>query len=213
MAENQNNAQQPDPRWPGRTAEEAAVLESIARSAGRKWAEENVDVILAQAQAAADAAWSPGLKKAVRRILAALAVVIAAAVIILWFVTDDPSAELTRMNVGRVKPRMTLEEVTLILGPPGDHRMGNTQPDPNDYGFNYPISFHPSEDVIDSWKIPRSQNPKRVVWRTDSADLTVLFNYSGQAYTWTYMPMWIPNETAWDKLSRNVKRHWQRLFR
>jgi hypothetical protein len=210
--ENQSNVQHPDPRWPGRTAEEAAVLESIARSAGRKWAEENVDVILAQAQAAADAAWSPGLKKAVRRILVGIAVVIVAAGLILWYVNDDPSARVRMANFARIKPRMNLEEVSLVLGPPGDHRTAkNTINDSqNANRIDLPVIVpgnHPTQDVVENfWPIPRSINPTQIDWLTDRADVHVWFNDSGQAYQWVYVPMRI--ETIWDK----VKRQWQRWF-
>jgi hypothetical protein len=207
--------QHPDPRWPGRTAEEAAVLESIAHSAGRKWAEANVELILAQAQAAADAAWSPGLKKAVRRILVALAVVIAAAVIILWFVTDDPSAELIRENFDRIRLGMSLEEITRLLGPPGDYRtVTNTQNDSSNFERRDRVrAFSWAHDWSGNWsKIRISHNPTQVVWRSDNADVSIGINDSGQAQEGVYVPMRIPNDTNWDKFVRKVKRQWQRWF-
>jgi hypothetical protein len=206
-------AQQPDPRWPGLTAKEAAVLESTTRSRGRKWVEGNVDLILAQSQAAADAAWSPGLKKAVRRILVALAVVMVAAVVILWFADDDSSAAARMANFARIKPGMNLEEVTLILGPPGDHRtVKNTIDDSlNRNRVDRPINVRIGRWTVDQNESYRrlffgSKNPTRVHWLTDRADVHVWFNGTDQAYEGVYVPMRI--ETIWDK----VKRQWQRWF-
>ena len=140
--------------------------------------------------------------------LAALAVVVAAGMVILWFVIVDPSAELTRPNVTRMKAGMTLPDLTLLLGPPGDHRTANTEPDPNSYGLEYPRSFPPGQTSA----VPRSDSPKLVVWRTDGADLHVWLNDSGQAYRWEYSPMWIRNESPGDRLVRETKRRWHRWF-
>jgi hypothetical protein len=205
-------AREPDVRWPGRTAEEAAILESIARSAGRKWVEENVDLVLAQARAAADAAWSPGVKKAVRRTLVALAVVTVAAVGILWFADNDSSAGARMANFARIKPGMHLEEVTLILGPIGDHRTVKNTIDDSlnlnrvDRPTAIPSGRHLTVDEIESYGgIPR-KNPTRVDWLTDRAEVHVWFNDTDQAIEWVYRPMRI--ETSWDK----IKGQWQRWF-
>jgi hypothetical protein len=191
----ENAAQQPDPRWPGRTAEEAAVLESIARSAGRKWAEGNVDLILAQAQAAADAAWIPWLKKVWRGVLV-LAVVISAAVVILWYlstespISEPPIGRPSAANFGRLKEGMTLEEVTNILGPPGDYRTANTTWEDALGRFQgFPAHRFPS----------MTRNTKSVVWYTDHGNVQVYFISSGRTAMGIYEPMRIRNDTTSSK--------------
>jgi hypothetical protein len=120
--------------------------------------------------------------------LAALAVVGAAGVVVLW-----PRADrITEANLERIKEGMSRAEVDAILGgPPGDYRTGPTEP-----GRRTVFTLGPP--------------PER--WLADAGVAYVSFDDAGRVQDLHFSPNEPADIGPFDKLIWRLQRQWHRWF-
>jgi hypothetical protein len=109
--------------------------------------------------------------------LALLAVVLAVGFFVWW--PPDPPRPVTALQrdaAERIKEGMTLAEVIGILGPPGDYRTMETRP-----AFELGVTRIGPED-------PDFLYISTVDWRTDTADVIVVFDSAGRTRSGSYIP-------------------------
>jgi hypothetical protein len=134
--------------------------------------------------------------------LAVVAVMYLLPPLFLWWNTDpEPGANITRANFRRIKPGMTLAEVSAILGPPGDHTTMETESDKSD-----PTQWD-DNFVADDVQIART-----LIWSTDSASVAVGFDQSDKVSAGIYFAERPSTESIFIQLRKRFQRFWNRRF-
>src|SRR5262249_35700545 len=112
-----------------------------------------------------------------------------------------PVTSIPRATFSRIETGMTLAEVTLILGPPGNYSTMETEPTPFDPG-----------EVIGTAGIKISQN---LWWGSDSGSVFVSFDNSGRVMTGAFCPTRPSIESSSSRFFKRVlylKYLWQQWF-
>jgi hypothetical protein len=101
--------------------------------------------------------------------MAGLAVIAMAGAIALWW-QPGADSKINRENFFQLRDAMALEEVTAILGSPGDYRSGQTESCDRRDAFGYTVETGIGNRIESS--------DRCVVWDTDSAHVIVSFDGS-----------------------------------
>jgi hypothetical protein len=142
-------------------------------------------------------------------VLAALAVLVAAGVVVLW-----PRADrITEENCGRIHEGMTPTEVEAILGPPGDYRSGPTKhplmhATQTEKGQTMPISFL----YLDEIEAPKIQGETTQKWLSDHGDVHVYYDSTGFVRGRTFWSAQPKPQGLLDNLLWRAQRQWHRWF-
>jgi hypothetical protein len=133
--------------------------------------------------------------------LAGLAAVVAAGVVVLW-PPKDPASRITQENFERIKPGMTMAEVTAMLGPPGDYKTPL---------FPSRVSYRDGP-TFGSMMTP-ADGPKRVeIWDSDMAFVSIEVDSSDTVRWGAFAPQPVPNDSILNKALGWAKRQWHRWF-
>jgi hypothetical protein len=128
-------------------------------------------------------------------------VVVAAVAVVLWPPTD-PASRITQENFERIKPGMTMAEVTAILGPPGDYKTPDS-----------PIEFHTGEVPTFGSMMTPVDGPKRVeIWDSDMACTRIEVDSSDTVRWGIFDPQHFSNDSILNKALGWAKRQWHRRF-
>jgi hypothetical protein len=128
--------------------------------------------------------------------LAGLAVVMAAAVFVLWPRPD----RMTRESFGRIRVGMNRAGVEDIVGPSGDFR-------------TRPVQYSLGE-AGSSWGEPTVSfdNNRTIAWMTNEGPGLVRLDPVGQVSKIHYTPARPYKQSAWDGLLWRAERQWHRWF-
>ena len=141
--------------------------------------------------------------------LAALAVVVAAGVVVLW---PRPSLRITLENCKRIREGMSRAEVEAILGPPGDYRTG-----PGETGHGSTENMFWTLDSPDvapgmHWSNVSQSDPGLwAIWLSDSATVIIGIDDSGTVVFKRERPR-RTTQSPLDNFLWRVKRQWHRWF-
>jgi hypothetical protein len=138
-----------------------------------------------------------------RKLLVALAGLAAgvAVAVVLW-PPIDPASRITQENFERLKPRMTMAEVTAVLGLPGDYKTPDS-----------PIEFHTGEVPTFGSMMTPVDGPKRVeIWHSDMACIRIDVDSSDTVRWGIFDPQHVPNDSILNKAIGWAKRQWHRWF-
>jgi hypothetical protein len=138
-----------------------------------------------------------------RTLLVALAglAIIAAVAVVLW-PPIDPASRITQENFERIKPGMTMAEVTAMLGPPGDYE----NPDS-------PVKFHTGDGPTFGSMMTPVDGPKSVeIWDSDTAFVSIEVDSSDTVRWGTFAPQHVPNGSLLSTALGWAKRQWHRWF-
>jgi hypothetical protein len=131
------------------------------------------------------------------------AIVVAALAIGVSLLQHGPdSLTQARATFGRIKPGMTLAEVTAILGPPGNYT--NTEIEPKAYPAEPTDLFG---DVMNTTFHPESIE----LWLWDTHGVWVSMD-SGKVTGGTFVPMRPKKDGFMERLVQWSKRQWHRWF-
>jgi hypothetical protein len=139
--------------------------------------------------------------------LAALAVVVAAGVVVLW-----PRANrVTRENFDRLRLGMTRGEVVAVLGPAGDYAATDTKPDlPSESGQVLAAPLQPMPVSTTSVYYYPMAPLKR--WIGDRSEIDIEFDEAGTVKSALYMPVRTIDHGPIGNLLWRLKRQWHRWF-
>jgi hypothetical protein len=131
--------------------------------------------------------------------MAALTVVIAAGVVVLWPQTES---RMTVENFRRIREGMTLAEASAILGPPGDYSTLDTASPPilSDGDAYASLGDGTVESVDQEW------------WTNDTADAFVGLDKSGRIVSGSVYPRQTIDHGTLGNLLWRAKRQWHRWF-
>jgi hypothetical protein len=133
--------------------------------------------------------------------LAGLAVVVAAGAVALWPRTD-PASRIMQRNFERIKPGMTMAEVSAMPGPPGDYKAPES-----------PVEFHTGDGPTFGNMMTPIDGPKRVeIWENGTAFVTVEVDSSDTVRWGTFDPQYVPNDSVVNRSIAWAKRQWHRWF-
>jgi hypothetical protein len=134
--------------------------------------------------------------------LAGLAVVVTAGIVVLRHPDPPrPVTSISKTTFTRVKVGMTTGEVAAILGPPGDNRTMETEPDNDAIDSDYDLFGSP--DVIIA---------QTFAWQTDKARVYVRFDGSRKACSGIYCPTRRSTENTLHRLLKRANELWHRWF-
>jgi hypothetical protein len=132
--------------------------------------------------------------------LAGLAVVVAAGAVVFW-PPIDPASRITQENFERIRPGMTMAEVTAMLGPPGDYKTPNS-----------PVVFHTGEAPGFGSMMTSVDGPKRVeIWDSDTGLVSIEVDSSDTVRWGTFDPHFA-NGSLFSTALGWAKRQWHRWF-
>jgi hypothetical protein len=135
-------------------------------------------------------------------VLAGLAVVVAASAVMLWPEPAQLTRQITRANCDRVKKRMTLAEVTEILGPPGDYTTG-------------PVAWRPVDPLTYELLRPPPK-PKQMLahyeWIADTAKFDAIIVDPDGVQAYWFSPVTRPPQSPVELFVWWTKRQWRRWF-
>jgi hypothetical protein len=130
---------------------------------------------------------------------AGLAAVLAgASVFVLW---PQPS-QVTRENYDRIRVGMSRAEVEAILGPPGDYRTGDTEPD-RDAADGQEIHVGPDDPTL---------YDVQVDWRGDRARVSVVLSPAGRVAIKCYTASRPVDHGSLENLLWRLRRQWRQSF-
>jgi hypothetical protein len=114
----------------------------------------------------------------------------------------DPASRITQEIFERIKPGMTMAEVTAMLGPPGDYKTPDS-----------PVEFHTGDGPTFGSMMTPADGPKRVEnWYSDTAFVSIEVDSSDTVRWGTFAPQHIPNDSILNKALGWAKRRWHRWF-
>jgi hypothetical protein len=129
-----------------------------------------------------------------------LVVVVAVGVFVLWPRTD----RIIRENFDRIQPGMSLAEVEVILGPPGDYTTGPIDP------WHVSVQRRWSADEV-KW-LANEEERNAPIWTTDTAAAQVYFGPSGEAVDAIYIAWTKQAQGPVDYLLWRAERIWYHFY-
>jgi hypothetical protein len=131
-------------------------------------------------------------------VIMALVLAVTAVAVVLW---PEMPSRITRENYDRIRVGMRRSEVEAILGPPGDYRTGENEPDDSlPKGQTWTLfGRHPH----------RSQ---RLMWNTDTACAEMDTDEAGLVLGGVFVAVRRKDDSAIGRAVWQAKRQWHRWF-